>query len=305
VSTKKKQEVQVEGQRIALSNLEKVLYPATGFTKGQVIDYYTRVAPFILPHLKDRPATLKRYPDGVDGKFFYAKDAPSFKPKWVRTFPVPRRGGGSPIRYLLINDLATLVWCANLASLEIHPFLHGAPAIDSPTAIVFDLDPGEGAGIRNCAEVAILLKGHLDRLKLRSFPKVSGGKGIQLYVPLNTSITYDTARPFARTLAELLEQRHPDLVVSEMSKATRAGKVLIDWSQNSDFKTTIGVYSLRAKGGRPYISLPVKWEELRRVQKGGETEQLYFEADAALKRVEKTGDLFAPVLHLRQKLPNA
>src|SRR5579859_721079 len=172
----KKQEVQVEGQRIALSNLEKVLYPATGFTKGQVIDYYTRVAPFILPHLKDRPVTLKRYPDGVDGKFFYAKDAPSFKPKWVRTFPVPRRGGGSPIRYLLINDLAMLVWCANLASLEIHPFLHRAPAIDSPTAIVFDLDPGEDADIRNCAEVSDPTEGPS---RPAEAPVVSEGIGLQ------------------------------------------------------------------------------------------------------------------------------
>ena len=301
----KKQEVQIGGHRIALSNIEKVLYPATGFTKGQVIDYYTRIAPFILPHLQARPVTLQRYPDGIGGKFFYEKDAPSFTPRWVRTFPVPRRGGGSPIRYILINDLATLVWCANLASLEIHPFLHRAPAIDLPTAIVFDLDPGEGAGIRTCAEVAFRLKDHLDPLKLKSFPKVSGSKGVQLYVPLNTSTTYNVTRPFARGLAELLEQQHPDLVVSEMSKATRGGKVLIDWSQNADFKTTVSVYSLRAKHDRPYVSLPVTWEELRRIEKGGDTEQLYFEADTALKRIERTGDLFAPVLQLKQNLPGA
>ena len=305
VSMTKKQEVQIGGHRISLSNLEKVFYPATGFTKGQVVDYYTRVAPFILPHLKDRPVTLQRYPDGIGGKFFYEKDAPAFTPKWLQTFPVPRRGGGSPIRYILINDLATLVWCANLASLEVHPFLHRAPAIDLPTAIVFDLDPGEGAGIRRCAEVAFRLKDHLDRLKLKSFPKVSGSKGLQLYVPLNTSITYNVTRPFARRFAELLEQQHPDLVVSEMSKATRDGKVLIDWSQNSDFKTTVAVYSLRAKRDRPYVSLPVTWEELRRIEKGGDTEQLYFEADTALKRIERTGDLFAPVLQLKQNLPGA
>ena len=299
----KKQEVEIEGRNIAVSNLDKVLFPENGFTKAQVIDYYIRVARFMLPHLKNRPVTLIRYPDGVGGKHFYEKNAPAFTPGWVQTFPVPRRSGESPIRYILINDLATLVWCANLASLEFHPFLHLAPAIDSPTEIVFDLDPGEGAGILKCAQVAFLLKDLLEQMKLESFAKVSGSKGIQLYIPLNTPATYDATKPFARGLAEQVERQHPELVVSEMNKTARTGKIFIDWSQNSDFKTTVGVYSLRAKRAQPYASLPVEWDELQRSVKQGKTETVNFAPEAALKRLEKTGDLFAPVLKLKQKLP--
>jgi bifunctional non-homologous end joining protein LigD len=259
----------------------------------------------MLPHLKDRPVTLIRYPDGVGGKHFYEKNAPAFTPDWVQTFPVPRRSGESPIRYILINDIATLVWCANLASLEFHPFLHRAPAIDSPAEIVFDLDPGEGADILKCAQVAFLLKELLEQMNLESFAKVSGSKGIQLYIPLNTPVTYDATKPLARGMAELVERQHPELVVSEMTKAVRAGKIFIDWSQNSDFKTTVGVYSLRAKRAQPYASLPVEWDELQRAMKRGNAEPLHFAPEAALKRLEKTGDLFAPVLRLKQKLPLA
>jgi len=297
----KRQTIEIEGRKIALSNLEKILYPS-GFTKGQVIDYYVRVSRFILPHLKDRPVTLIRFPDGVGSKHFYEKNAPKFTPEWVRTFPVPRREGGSAIRYIVINDLATLVWCANLAALELHSFLHRAPAIESPTAVVFDLDSGEGIDILQCAEVAFLLKESLERLKLESFPKVSGSKGIQLYVPLNTPVTYALTRPFARGLAERLEQQHGDLVVTEMSKRVRKRKVFIDWSQNSDFKTTVAVYSLRAKQDRPYVSLPVKWEELQNVLAKGKAAPLYFDPETALKRIEEAGDLFAAVLKHKQKL---
>jgi bifunctional non-homologous end joining protein LigD len=304
LAASKKQELEIEGRKITVSNLEKVLYPS-GFTKGQVIDYYIRVSRFILPHLKDRPVTLKRYPDGINGQHFYEKDAPKFTPAWVKTSPVPRRGGGTPIRYILINDLATLVWSANLANLEIHPFLHRVPAIDSPTAIVFDLDPGEGADVVKCAEVAFLLKDVLERMKLKSFPKVSGSKGIQLYIPLNTPVTYAATQPFAQSLAELMAQQHRQLVVAEMNKSLRPRKVFIDWSQNSDFKTTVSVYSLRAKSALPYVSMPVEWDELERALKRGDKERLYFEPEEALKRVEKTGDLFAPVLKLKQKLPKA
>jgi bifunctional non-homologous end joining protein LigD len=299
----KKQELEIDGRKIPVSNLGKVLYPANGFTKGQVIDYYIRVAPFMLPHLKNRPVTLVRYPDGVAGEHFYEKNAPAFTPEWVKTFPVPRRTGESPIRYIVINNLATLVWCANLASLEFHPFLHRVPAIDTPTTMVFDLDPGVGVDILKCAEVAILLKEALKRLNLDSFPKVTGSKGIQLFVPLNTKVTYAATRTFARELAERMEQEHLDLLISKMRKAARAGKVFIDWSQNSDFKTTVCVYSLRAKHERPYVSLPVTWEELQRALKRGDSGPLYFEPEAALKWVEKTGDLFSPVLRLKQKLP--
>lgn len=304
MASPKKQEVEIEGRKITVSNLDKVLYPPD-FTKGQVIDYYIRVSRIILPHLKDRPITLKRYPDGVNGQHFYEKDAPKFTPAWVKTFPVPRRDGGRDIRYIVINDLPTLVWCSNLANLEIHPFLHRVPAIDSPTQIVFDLDPGEGVDVLACAEVAFLLKDVLERMKLKSFAKVSGSKGIQLSIPLNTTVTYATTQPFAKGLADLMAQQHPKLVVAEMTKSLRPGKVFIDWSQNSDFKTTVGVYSLRAKSERPTVSMAVQWDELERALKSRDKDRLSFEPEAALKQLEKTGDPFAPVLKLKQKLPLA
>jgi bifunctional non-homologous end joining protein LigD len=301
----KKQELEIDGRKIPVSNPEKIFYPATGFTKRQVIDYYMRVAPLMLPHLKDRPVTLVRYPDGNAGEHFYEKNAPAFTPDWVKTFPVPRRTGESPIRYIVIDSLATLVWCANLASLEFHAFMHRVPAIDSPTAMVFDLDPGAGVDILRCAEVAFLLKRALARLKLDSFPKVTGSKGIQLFVPLNTKVTYAATHDFARELAENMERENPDLAISKMRKAARAGKVFIDWSQNSDFKTTVCVYSLRAKDERPYVSVPVTFEELQRALKSGDSAPLHFEPEAALKRVQEKGDLFSPVLRLKQKLPRA
>ncbi len=294
--------LQVEGRAVPVSNLEKKLYPS-GFAKAQVIDYYIRVAPWLLPHLRDRPVTLKRYPDGVRGEFFYEKDAPDFTPDWVHTFAVPRRGGGPDIRYVVINDLATLVWCANLANLEIHPFLHRVPNIDTPTYLVFDLDPGPGADVLTCAEVAFLLREALSRRKLECFSKVSGSKGIQVYVPLNTPVTYDQTQPFARALAEALARGHPDLIVADMAKALRRKRVFIDWSQNADFKTTIGVYSLRAKRDEPFVSLPVRWEDLRAAVGKNDAGSLYFSPEAALARLEELGDLFAPVLSLEQRLP--
>jgi bifunctional non-homologous end joining protein LigD len=293
-----------DGRKIALSNLDKVLFPAANFIKAEVIDYYVKVAPYLLPHLNQRPVTMKRYPDGVSGKPFYEKDAPNYTPSWVETFPVPRRKGGPEIRYILINDLPTLVWCANLANLEIHPFLHRAPHIQHPTAIVFDLDPGEGAGILDCAQIAFLLKERFDRMRLESLPKVSGSKGLQLYIPLNTPVTYAATQPFARQMAEELEAAHPGLAIAKMTKAARHGKVFIDWSQNSDFKTTVAVYSLRAKRPQPYVSMPVTWDELAAARKAGKPARLDFAPDAALKRLEKQGDLFAPVLELQQKLPS-
>src|SRR5438270_3646948 len=193
--------LQVDGRSITVSNINKVLYPAARFTKGQVIDYYIRVAPYLLPHLKDRPVTLKRYPNGIGGEFFYEKDAPKFTPDWVQTSPVPRRAGGTPIRYILINDLATLAWSANLANLEIHPFLHRVPDIQRPTVLAFDLDPGEGSSVLACAQVAFLIRDLFDRVRMKAFPKVSGSKGIQLYIPLNTPVTYGQTQAFARTVA--------------------------------------------------------------------------------------------------------
>lgn len=299
----KAKRVKVAGKDLDLSNLDKVMFPAVDFTKGQVIEYYTRVAASVLPHLKNRPITLKRFPDGIDGEYFYEKDAPSFTPGWIKTFPIPRTGGRSVIRYILINDLPTLVWSANMANLELHPFLARVPRVDRPTSVVFDLDPGEGADILSSCEAAFLVKGLLDRLNLACFAKVSGSKGIHLHVPLNTAVTYGATRPFAKSVARMLEAEQPDLIVSEMLKEKRAKKVFVDWSQNSEHKSTVAVYSLRAKRERPFVSMPVTWEELKSALDKADAAALFFEPEAALRRLEKAGDLFAPVLDLKQKLP--
>jgi bifunctional non-homologous end joining protein LigD len=295
--------LQIDGREVPVTNLDKVLYPENGFTKAQVIDYYIRVSQYLLPHFENRPVTLKRFPDGVRGQAFYEKDAPGYAPEWVKTFPVPRRAGGTDIQYILINDLSTLVWCANVASLELHPFLHCVPEIQQPRSVVFDLDPGEGTDLLTCAEVAFLLRNVLRRLGLEAIPKVSGSKGLQVYVPLNTAVSYAATQPFARALADLLTKEHPNLIVAEMAKSQRPKKVFIDWSQNSDFKTTVGVYSLRAKRDRPFASLPVGWDELERALKSRKGDALFFEPEAALTRLSEVGDLFAPVLQLKQSLP--
>jgi bifunctional non-homologous end joining protein LigD len=291
--------LKIDRRSVAISHPAKVFYNAGKFTKLDVINYYVRVAPFLLPHFRGRPVTLKRYPNGIHGEVFYEKDAPSFTPDWVKTFPVPRREGGPHINYIVINNAATLAWAANIAALELHPFLHRVPHLDRPTHAVFDLDPGEGAGLPECIEVAFLLREVLTKLRLKSFPKVSGSKGVQLYVPLNTPVSYSATQLFAKTIAELLEREHPRLVVSDMAKNLRHGKVFVDWSQNADHKTTVGVYSLRAKNDHPFVSMPVQWPELKKAK----IDALYFEAPAALKRLKKLGDLFAPVLKLKQKLP--
>jgi bifunctional non-homologous end joining protein LigD len=301
-TARKTQEIEIEGRRVALTNVDKVLYPS-GFTKGQVIEFYARMADYVLPHLKDRPLTLKRYPDGINAAHFYEKDAPKYTPEWVRIFEVQRRNMDVFIRYIVVDDLPTLVWCANTANLELHPFLHKAPHVDRPTAVAFDLDPGEGADLLSCAKVAFRLKEIFDAAGLASFAKVSGSKGMQIYVPLNTAVTYEQTQPFALGLAQRLERETPELVVSEMAKAKRAGKVFVDWSQNSDFKTTVSVYSLRAKRAEPYVSMPVTWEELARAVKRRDTAALNFSPDAAFARLEKVGDLWAEVLTLKQKLP--
>jgi len=301
-AAKKQQAVEIGGRSLTLTNPDKPMYPS-GFTKGQVIDYYLRAADTLLPHLQRRPVTLKRYPNGVKGRYFYEKDAPSFTPEWVETFPVPRREGGPEIRYIVIGDLPSLVWCANLASLELHPFLYRVPNLQRPDSVVFDLDPGERAGILDCARVALLLKEALAARGLECFAKVSGSKGIQVYAPLHTAVTFQATRRFAHGLAEQFERRHPDQVVSKMAKDLREGKVFIDWSQNSDFKTTAAVYSLRASRESPFVSVPVAWQELEAAGKSGEASVLDFDPAAALARIERLGDLFAPVLELKQKLP--
>ena len=298
----KKVEIEVAGKKIMVSNLEKVLYPAAGFTKGQVIDYYIRIAPVLLPHLKNRPITLKRYPDGVDGFFFYEKQCPSHRPDWVKTTEVPSQREEGKIDYCLMNDLPALVWAANLADLELHTFLHRAPAITRPTSLAFDLDPGAPADMMLCCRVALWLRAILDELGLQSFAKTSGSKGLQIYVPLNTVTTYEKTKAFAHSLAEKIEREHPEHVVSRMQKALRKGKVLIDWSQNDEHKTTVNVYSLRAKP-QPTVSTPVNWQEVESTAKEGAV-PLEFTSDAALQRVEKQGDLFAPLLTLKQRLPS-
>jgi len=297
------QHVAIEGRSLALSNLEKVLYSGNSFTKAQVIEFYIRIAPWLLPHFANRPVTMKRFPNGAQAHAFYEKDAPKYTPSWIHTTEVPRQTGGNPIRYICIDDLSTLVWCANMASLELHPFLHRAGHLDQPDAMVFDLDPGEGVSLLACAEVGFSLKALLEANGLQSFAKVSGGKGLQVYVPLNTKTTYERSRSFAKFVAVALEQANPTLVVSEMAKHLRRGKVFIDWSQNSDFKTTIGVYSLRAKSDEPLVAMPVTWDELEKLQASRDISQLRFTPEAALDRLTAKGDLFEPLLTLRQKLP--
>jgi bifunctional non-homologous end joining protein LigD len=294
--------VDVEGRKLKLTNLDKVLYPAAGFTKGQVVDFYVRIAPVLVPHLKGRPLTMKRYPEGVDHEYFFEKNAPMHRPDWVKTAPVWSDSNHRTIHFILANDLPTLVWIANLASIELHPSLSLAADIAMPTMIVFDLDPGPPANIVQCAQVGLWVREIFDHFGLQSFPKTSGSKGLQIYVPLNTKTSYEQTKSFARAVARLLEQEHPDLVVSDMKKAVRTNKIFVDWSQNDQHKTTISVYSLRARE-RPTVSTPVTWEEVEQALKKKDAERLVFEAKDVLARVEKTGDLFEAVQKLKQKLP--
>jgi bifunctional non-homologous end joining protein LigD len=294
--------VEVEGRKLTLTNLDKVLYPATGFTKGQVVDYYARIAPVLLPHLIGRPLTMKRYPGGVDQEYFFEKNAPKHRPDWVKTAPVWSEGNHRTIYFILANDLSTLVWIANLASIELHPSLSVAPDIATPTMIVFDLDPGPPANIIQCAQVGLWVREIFDHFGLQSFPKTSGSKGLQIYVPLNTKTSYEQTKPFAHAMARLLEQQHPNLIVSDMKKTLRTNKVLVDWSQNDEHKTTISVYALRARE-HPTVSTPVTWQEVEQALKKNDASKLVFEAKDVLARVEKMGDLFEPVQKLKQKLP--
>jgi bifunctional non-homologous end joining protein LigD len=303
MAKRNEQVVEIEGKKLTLTNLEKVLYPAVGFTKGQVIDYYVRVAPVLLPHLKGRPLTLKRYPNGVNGMFFYEKNCPEHRPEWVQTVPIWSPGNNKTMHYCTIADVATLVWAANLADLELHTSLSLAKDMQRPMFIVFDLDPGPPADIVLCCQAGLWIRDIFAQLGLQSFAKTSGSKGLQLYVPLNTSVTYNETKPFAHEMARLLERQHPQQIVSDMKKVLRTGKVFVDWSQNDDFKTTVCVYSLRAKE-RPTVSTPVTWEEVEQCSKKGDPNLLVFTSDQVLERMKKHGDLFEPVLKLKQKLPS-
>ena len=293
---------EVEGQRVAFSNRDKVLYPAAGFTKGDVLAYYMAIAPALLPHLAGRPLTLKRYPNGVDAKFFYQKQCPPH-PDFVRTEAIWSRSNKKFIDFCVCDNLATLAWLANLADLELHTSMSRVDDMANAAILVLDFDPGPPATIVECCEVALLVRDILGELSLECFPKTSGSKGMQLYIPLNSTATYDQTKGFANALARLLEQRHPDLVVSNMKRELRPGKVLIDWSQNDDMKTTVSVYSLRARD-RPTVSTPLRWQEVERTRTSGKPDELVFEVADVLRRVKRHGDLFAPVQELRQELPD-
>ena len=288
--------VHVDDRALKISNWDKVLFPQTGFTKGDLIAYYARIAPAVLPHLRDRPLTLKRYPNGVEAPYFYEKQSPSHRPEWVQTVRV------SGVDYTLCQDRPTLVWLANLADIELHTSLSLAADAQRPTMLVFDLDPGPPAGIVECCQVALVLRGMFAALGLDSVVKTSGSKGMQMYVPLNTDVTYARTKPFARQVAELLEQRLPQLVVSRMTKRLRGGKIFVDWSQNDDHKTTVNVYSVRARD-RPTVSTPVSWAQVQACHDAGDPDTLTFDTDEVLDRVARDGDLFAMLLSTTQELP--
>src|SRR5467141_1932954 len=270
-----KAELVVEGKRLSVSNLDKILYPKVGFTKGQVIDYYIKIAPVLLPHLEDRPLTMKRYPNGVDKEFFYEKNCPTHRPKWVKTAKVWSEGNNKTMDYCLAQDLPTLVWAANLADLELHTSLAKKKDVAKPTMMVFDLDPGAPADIVQCCQVGLWLRDLLGELKLKAFAKTSGSKGLQVYVPLNTAVTFDQTKALSRALAEHFEHEHSKLVISKMARVLRARKVFVDWSQNDEHKTTVNVYSLRAKE-QPTVSTPVTWEEVGTALKKKKAQLLTF-----------------------------
>ena len=294
-------EVEIDGHTLTVSNLDKVLYPEVGFTKAQVIEYYVRIAPTALAHLGDRGLTLRRFPDGVERPGFFEKRCPSHRPAWVGTAPGPGDRGG-PIGYCVLDSVAALAWAANLAALELHAPMARAGDPDTPTLVVFDLDPGEPAAMQACCEVALDIRDVLESVDLAAWPKTSGSKGLQLYVPLNSPATHDQAKDFALAVARLLERRSPALVTTDMARNLRPGKVLVDWSQNSRHKTTIGVYSLRARP-RPTVSTPVSWDEVAAAADG--RAELVFTASDVLERVAALGDLFAGTATLVQRLPQA
>jgi len=294
-------EVRVDGRVIKVSNWSKVLWPKTGFTKGDLVSYYARIAPVLLPHLRDRPLTLKRYPNGVEGQHFYEKNCPRHRPEWVATttWQLARK----TIDFCLAQDTSTLVWLSNLADIELHTSLSRAEEVLRPTMMVFDLDPGPPADIVACCEVGLVLRGLFEGVGLQSLAKTSGSKGLQVYVPLNVpDATYDQTKGFSKAIAELLEAQMPELVVSRQTKALRGGKVLVDWSQNDEHKTTVNVYSVRARE-RPTVSTPVTWDEVRECLDSRDAGVLVFDTEQVLGRVEELGDLFAPAEHVQQRLP--
>jgi bifunctional non-homologous end joining protein LigD len=292
--------VQVGERTLSLSNLDKVLYPEAGFTKGQVIDYYARIAPVMLPHLAGRALTFKRFPDGVAKPGFFEKRCPKHRPDWLPVATGPGDRGG-PIAYCVIDEPAALVWAANLAALELHAPMALADDLDSPRAVVFDLDPGAPAAIRECAQVALAIRAMFEQIGLQAWPKSSGSKGLQIYVPVNGPLTHEHASSFALAVGQVLEKQLPDEVLTSMAKKDRKNKIFVDWSQNNRHKTTIAPYSLRARE-QPTVSTPVSWDEVTAAAEG--SADLRFEAADVLARIERDGDLFAPVLTERQTLPS-
>jgi bifunctional non-homologous end joining protein LigD len=302
MSPEKAVEVQVDGRSLRLTNLDKVLWPQVGFTKGQMIDYYTRIAPHLLPHLQGRPLTLKRYPHGIDGQMFYEKNCPKHRPDWMQTAKVWSRGNDRWMYFCVVDDLPSLVWVAQLGTVEWHTSLSTKPTLEHPRTLVFDFDPGPPATIVECCRVAGLVREWLEGHNLKGFCKTSGSKGLQLYVPLNGDAGYDVTKKISHGIATKLEGEHPRQVVSRQIKDLRGGKVLIDWSQNDPNKTTVNVYSLRARD-RPTVSTPVTWDEVDDCAESGDPNRLVFDSAAVLDRVDKLGDLFEPVLKLHQELP--
>jgi bifunctional non-homologous end joining protein LigD len=302
----KTRQVEVEGKELKLSNLDKVLYPKSGFTKGEMVDYYAKVAPALVPHLSGRAVTLRRFPEGVEDldAAFYEKRCPKHRPKWVKTAKVEAGPRAGVIEFCVCDSLPTLIWMAQLAAIELHPSLSKSRAPKRPTSLVFDLDPGPPADVVDCSRVALRLRGLLTQLKLECFVKTSGSKGMQLYVPLNSKTSYEETRPFGQALAQIVANQDPESILAKMGKKTdRSGKVLIDWYQNNERKTTIAVYSLRARE-RPTCSTPITWDEVEKAADSGDGSHLVFETEDVLRRIEKHGDLFAPVLELEQELPD-
>lgn len=294
--------VEIAGRRLSLSNLEKDLYPSYGFTKAHILEYYRRIAKFILPHLKDRALTLKRYPEGVEEGFFFEKRCPSHHPEWVKTAEVSP-DGGEPMTVCLVNDLETLMWVENLASLELHVPLARAGSPETPDSMVFDLDPGDGAHLPDCARVALILRDLLTHLRLASYAKTSGKKGLHVYVPLNRKeTTFEDTKRFSKAVAEIMQKNYPNLVTSRMAKEYRKAKVFINWAQNDSSKTMICVYSLRARE-KPIVSFPLAWKELEDSAGQGDPEKLVVMHSEAVRIAEKQGDLFREVIMKKQKLP--
>jgi bifunctional non-homologous end joining protein LigD len=288
-------ELEVGGRRLRVRNLDRVVFPRAGTTKAELLSYYVAVADVMLPHLRERLLHMHRYPEGVEGPRFWQKGCPEFRPEWMVVAPVWSRDKGETIDYCVVNELAALLWAVNIGSIELHTSLHGRHELQCPTVITFDLDPGQGAGMLQCCEVSLRLRDRLARLELESFPKTSGSKGLHVYVPLNAEISYETTKPLSRQIAELLEAQTPDAVVSRMARSLRPGRVLVDWSQNTEHKSMVCAYSVRAKE-RPTVSTPVRWEEVQDALDAGDPDLLRFEMDDVRARIDQHGDLFEPVL---------